>query len=89
MDEPRAMLKKGDSLLASGHAREAMAAYTSVAQHYATQGFALKAVAIWKQIRAIAIREHEATFEADARTQLITLYRSLGLTSDAEALENE
>ncbi|HEX4517779.1 MAG TPA: hypothetical protein VH054_29760 [Polyangiaceae bacterium] len=89
MDEPRAILKKGDSLLASGDARAAMAAYTSVAQFYAKQGFALKAVAIWKQVRAIAVREHEATIEADARAQLVTLYRSLGLTSDAEALEKE
>jgi hypothetical protein len=89
MDEPRATLKKADSLLASGYAREAIAAYASVAQHYATQGFALKAVALWKQIRVIAERERDPSLGADARTQLITLYRSLGLVSDAEALEKE
>jgi len=89
MDDPRAMLKKADALLVARDIHGAIAAYASVAHFYASQGFALKAIAIWKQIRGIAERENQHTIDADARAQLITLYRSLGLISDAEALENE
>jgi hypothetical protein len=89
MDDPRAMLKKGDSLLSASDIRGAIAAYTQVAQYYATQGFALKAIAIWKQIRAIAQRENELAIDASAKAQLITLYRSLGLEQDAVAIEAE
>jgi len=89
MDDPRTMLKKADALLGSGKPREAAIHYMAVAQLYAAQGFALKSVAIWKQIRTIAQREHDAALDADARANLIPLYRSLGLEADAAALERE
>jgi len=89
MDGPRYMIKKGDSLLAGGNYREAVIHYMAAAQHYAAQGFALKAIALWKQIRAIAQREHDAKLDADARANLIPLYRSLALEADALALEGE
>jgi len=89
MDDPRGMLKKADSLLAGGNYREAVIHYMGVAQFYAAQGFALKSVAIWKQIRTIAAREHDPRLDADARAQMIPLYRSLGLETDALALEAE
>ena len=89
MDDVRAMLKKADSLLSTGHALEAMTHYMAVAQFYTAQGFALKAIAIWKQVRSIATRENQPTFDADARGQLIVLYRSLGLEQDAVAIEAE
>jgi len=87
--DPRATLKKADALLAGGNYREAAIHYMAVAQFYASQGFALKSIAIWKQIRDIAQREHDANLDADARTNLIPLYRSLGLEADAAALERE
>jgi hypothetical protein len=85
----RAMLKKADALLGSGDIHGAVAAYTTVAHHFAAQGAAIKAIAIWKQVRTIAARESEPTFDADARAQLITLYRSIALEADALALEAE
>jgi len=89
MDEPRTMLKKADALLSSGDVRGAIAAYTGVAHHFASQGFALKSIAIWKQIRTLAQREGDPSLDADARAQLIPLYRSLGLEQDARTLEAE
>jgi hypothetical protein len=79
--EPRDVLKKADALLVAGDAQGAVAYYKTVAQFYAAQGFALKSIAVWKQILAIP------GFDAEARPQLITLYRSLGLEHDARALE--
>jgi hypothetical protein len=89
MDDPRAMLKKADALLGSGNYRDAAIHYMGVAQYYAAQGFALKAIAVWKQVRSIAAREHDTALDADARAQMIPLYRSLGLEADALALEAE
>jgi len=87
MDGPRDMLKKADSLLAGGNYREAVIHYMAAAQSYTAQGFALKAIALWKQIREIAARNHDAALDADARAQMIPIYRALGLESDAQALE--
>ena len=81
MDEPRAMLKKAEVLLTRNDIPGAVALYTSVAHFYAAQGFALKAVAVWKQVLAIAEKHHNRAFDADARVQLITL------ETDARALE--
>jgi hypothetical protein len=86
---PRDMIKKGDALFAGGNYRDAAVHYMGAAQFYAAQGFALKAIALWKQIRTIAQREHDATLDADARANLIPLYRSLSLEADALALEAE
>ena len=80
--EPREVLKKADALLTAGDAQGAIAYYKTVAQFYAAQGFALKSIAVWKQIRTIDAHD------ADARSQLIALYRSLGLEQDARALED-
>jgi hypothetical protein len=86
---PRDMIKKGDSLFKSGNYREAAIQYMGAAQFYAAQGFALKSVALWKQIRSIAASEHDSKLDADARANLVPLYRSLGLEADAQALEAE
>lgn len=87
--DPRATLKKADSLLVARDVKNALIHYMSVAQFYAAQGFALKSIAIWKQIRSIAQRENELALDADARKALVALYRSLSLNADADALENE
>ena len=58
---------------------------------YATQGFALKAIAVYKQIREI-IAKHVPTLEeryAHITPKLAELYQQLGLTSDALAALDE
>ena len=59
-NDARTLLKIGDlqSKLAS-HA-EAVATYESVAKLYANQGFALKAIAVYKQIREIIAKDWDA-----------------------------
>ena len=85
--EPREALKRADDLLKRGQAEEAADVYKRVALFYASQGFSLKAIALWKQIRQVA--GHVPALDAEARKQLIPLYRSLGLEQDARTLEAE
>ena len=76
-------------LVTTGDYRAALDKYAVVARSFASDGFSLKAVAVWKQVREI-IRQHAANqveLDTEARVALITLYRSLGLENDAKALE--
>src|SRR5258708_11079601 len=63
----------------------AVATYERVGRFYATQGFSLKAIAVYKQIREI-ISKHVPQLEdkyAHITPKLAELYQQLGLTSDA------
>ena len=88
-NDARTLLKIGDlqSKLAS-HA-EAVATYESVAKLYANQGFALKAIAVYKQIREI-IAKYAPNLEerySHVGPKLAELYQQLGLISDALAAQ--
>jgi tetratricopeptide (TPR) repeat protein len=90
-NDARTLLKIGDlqSKLAS-HA-EAVATYESVAKLYANQGFALKAIAVYKQIREI-IAKYAPNLEerySHVGPKLAELYQQLGLISDALAALDE
>ena len=87
----RALLAEGDALAKTGDYGPAVRRYAEVARAYAQEGFSLKAIAVWKQVREI-IRAHapsERELDAEARRQLPLLYRELGLLEDASAIENE
>jgi outer membrane protein assembly factor BamD (BamD/ComL family) len=87
----RELLKQGDTLLRDGEPASAVDHYARAAREYADAGFGLKAVAIWKQVREI-VRTHlpnARALDAEARAALVTLYRSLGLESDAREVEAE
>ena len=69
-DDARTLLKIGDLQSKMEAHAEAIATYERVGKHYAAQGFALKAIAVYKQIREIiqqaraaarrALRAHHA-----------------------------
>ena len=70
---------------------EAIATYDRVGQFYSAQGFALKAIAVYKQIREL-IRKHVPQLEdryGHIVPKLATIYTQLGLTSDALAAYDE
>jgi tetratricopeptide (TPR) repeat protein len=59
--------------------QEAVACYRRVADHYREQGFALKAVAMYKKVTRINPHDH------DTALSLATLYEQQGLMVDARA----
>src|SRR5262249_17511111 len=66
---------------------EAISTYERVGQFYSLQGFALKAIAVYKQIREI-IHKHVPQYEdrfGHIVPRLAAIYAQLGLTSDALA----
>src|SRR5258708_24161855 len=70
---------------------DAIATYERVGKYYAAQGFALKAIAVYKQIREI-IQKHVpqiADRYSHITPQLAELYAQLGLVSDALAAYDE
>ena len=70
---------------------DAIATYERVGKLYAQQGFALKAIAVYKQIREI-VAKHVPQLEeryAHVVPKLAELYQQLGLTSDALAALDE
>ena len=70
---------------------DAIATYERVGKFYASQGFALKAIAVYKQIREI-IAKHVPQLEeryGHITPKLAELYQQLGLTSDALAALDE
>lgn len=90
-NDARTLLKIGDLQARLQAYPEAIATYDRVGQHYATQGFSLKAVAVYKQIREI-IRKHApdlADRYAHIGPRLAEIYSQLGLTSDALAAWDE
>src|SRR5687768_17622226 len=70
---------------------DAISTYESVGKLYSQQGFALKAIAVYKQIREI-IAKHVPHLEeryGHITPKLAELYQQLGLTSDALAALDE
>lgn len=89
--DARALLRQGDALLRDSDPIGAIDNYRRAARWYAQEGFGLKSLAVWKQVREV-VRAHapaERTVDAEARAALVSLYRSLGLEADALAVESE
>ena len=90
-NDARTLLKIGDLQLKQEAYPEAIATYERVGRFYAQQGFALKAIAVYKQIREI-ISKHVPHLEeryAHVPPKLAELYQGLGLVSDALAALDE
>lgn len=87
----RTLLKIGDLYLRTEEYVEAITTYERVGQFYSLQGFALKAIAVYKQIREI-IHKHVPQYEdrfGHIVPRLAEIYTQLGLTSDALAAYDE
>ncbi|GMV19116.1 MAG: tetratricopeptide repeat protein [Polyangiaceae bacterium] len=87
----RTLLKVGDLQTRIQAYDQAIATYDRVGQFYAEQGFALKAIAVYKQIREV-IRKHTPQLTdryAYIVPKLAEIYTQLGLTSDALAAWDE
>jgi tetratricopeptide (TPR) repeat protein len=90
-NDARTLLKMGDLQLKMEGYGAAVATYERVGKFYAAQGFSLKAIAVYKQIREIITR-HVPTLEdrySHIAPKLAELYQQLGLTSDALAALDE
>jgi tetratricopeptide (TPR) repeat protein len=89
--DARTLLRIGDLHLKTQQFAEAIAVYERVGQQYAQAGFALKAIAVYKNVREI-IQKHVPHLEdrfGYIVPQLAELYSQLGLTSDALAAFDE
>ncbi len=85
-DDPsdiRTKLKVADLLFRLGERDRATAAFKEVAEFYASQGFLLKAVAVFKQVQKLAPNDIEV------RLALAGLYQQIGLINDAIAQYRE
>jgi tetratricopeptide (TPR) repeat protein len=90
-NDARTLLKIGDLQAKQLLFPDAINTYESVGKLYANQGFALKAIAVYKQIREI-IAKHVPQLEeryGHIAPKLAELYQQLGLTSDALAALDE
>jgi tetratricopeptide (TPR) repeat protein len=90
-NDARTLLKIGDLQSKMEAYADAVATYERVGKFYASQGFALKAIAVYKQIREI-IAKHVPQLEeryGHITPKLAELYQQLGLTSDALAALDE
>ncbi|HEX2881754.1 MAG TPA: tetratricopeptide repeat protein [Polyangiaceae bacterium] len=90
-NDARTLLKIGDLQARMQAYPEAIATYDRVGQFYAGQGFALKAIAVYKQIREL-IEKHVpqlADRYGHIVPKLAEIYAELGLTSDALAAYDE
>ena len=84
-NDARTLLKIGDLQSKMEEYAGAVATYERVGKFYASQGFLLKAIAVYKQIREI-IDKHVPQLDdkyAHVTPKLAELYHQLGLTSDA------
>ena len=79
----RTWLKIGDLHTRKGDAQRAGETYHRVAEHYAGQGFFLKAVAVYKQILKLQ------PARIDVQLRLAEMYENLQLVSDALATYEE
>lgn len=89
--DARTLLKIGDLQARQQAYAEAIATYDRVGQHYASQGFALKAIAVYKQVREL-IRKHapeQTDRYAHIVPKLAEIYQQLGLTGDALSAYDE
>ena len=90
-NDARTLLKMGDLQLKMAAYPEAITTYERVGRYYAQQGFALKAIAVYKQVREI-VQKHVPHLEeryAHVPPKLAELYQQLGLVSDALAALDE
>ena len=90
-NDARTLLKIGDLQARLQAYPEAIATYDRVGQYYSSQGFALKAIAVYKQIREL-IKKHApdlADRYGHIVPRLAEIYTELGLTSDALAAWDE
>jgi tetratricopeptide (TPR) repeat protein len=90
-NDARTLLKVGDLQSKMEAYPDAVATYEKVGKFYASQGFALKAIAVYKQIREI-IAKHVPQLDekyGHITPKLAELYQQLGLTSDALAALDE
>jgi tetratricopeptide (TPR) repeat protein len=90
-NDARTLLKIGDLQAKQVLYADAINTYESVGKLYSSQGFALKAIAVYKQIREI-IAKHVPQLEeryGHIAPKLAELYQQLGLTSDALAALDE
>jgi len=90
-NDARTLLKIGDLQSKMEAYADAVVTYERVGKYYASQGFALKAIAVYKQIREI-IAKHVPQLEdkyGHIAPKLAELYQQLGLTSDALAALDE
>lgn len=90
-NDARILLKLGDVQSKMEAYADAVATYDRVGKFYATQGFALKAIAVFKQIREIISKQVPQLEErySHVTPRLAELYQQLGLTSDALAALDE
>lgn len=89
--DARTLLKIGDLQSKTGAHEAAIGTYETVGKLYAAQGFALKAIAVYKQITEI-IAKHVPKLEdrySHITPKLADLYQQLGLASDALATLDE
>jgi tetratricopeptide (TPR) repeat protein len=90
-NDARTLLKIGDLQARMEAYAEAIATYDRVGQFYSAQGFSLKAIAVYKQIREL-IKKHVPQLEdryGHIVPKLATIYTELGLTSDALSAYDE
>ncbi len=90
-NDARTLLKIGDLQSKMEAYPDAIGTYERVGKFYAVQGFALKAIAVYKQIREL-IAKHAPQLEdkyGHITPKLAELYQQLGLTSDALAALDE
>lgn len=79
-DDPsdiRTKLKVADLLFRLGEKERATGTFQEVAQFYASQGFLLKAVAVYKQVQKLK------PDDVDVHLSLAALYQQIGLVGDA------
>jgi tetratricopeptide (TPR) repeat protein len=90
-NDARTLLKIGDLQSKIEAYADAVGTYERVGKFYASQGFALKAIAVYKQIREIIAKHVPQLAEkyAHITPKLADLYQQLGLTSDALAALDE
>ncbi|HEY8078655.1 MAG TPA: tetratricopeptide repeat protein, partial [Labilithrix sp.] len=90
-NDARTLLKIGDLQQKQGQHAEAISTYETVGKLYSHQGFALKAIAVYKQIREIISKyvPHLEERYGHITPKLAELYQQLGLTSDALAALDE
>jgi tetratricopeptide (TPR) repeat protein len=90
-NDARILLKIGDLQSKMEAYADAIGTYERVGKFYSSQGFSLKAIAVYKQIREI-IAKHVPQLEdkySHITPKLAELYQQLGLTSDALAALDE
>jgi tetratricopeptide (TPR) repeat protein len=90
-NDARTLLKIGDLQSKMEAYADAVGTYERVGKFYASQGFALKSIAVYKQIREIIAKHVPQLAEkyAHITPKLADLYQQLGLTSDALAALDE